>query len=96
MPFEITWRPIALQDLNELHRYIANDDPAAANRVRTAIAAAVARLANYPNLGRPGRVAETRELVISRTPYIVAYTVLGDQVMILSILHGSRQWPEHF
>ena len=36
----------------------------------------------------------TRELIVPRTPYIVAYTVIGAQVMILSVIHGSRRWPD--
>jgi toxin ParE1/3/4 len=54
------------------------------------------RLADYPNLGRPGRVDETRELVVADTPYIVAYVVLDNQLMILSVLHGAREWPKRF
>lgn len=93
---EIVWRPIALEDLDEAHRYIALENPAAANRIRNAILAAVERLGDYPSLGRPGRVDETRELVVARTPYIVAYAVLDGQLMILSVLHGAREWPERF
>lgn len=93
---EIVWRPIALEDLDEAHRYIALENPAAANRIRNAILAAVERLADHPNVGRPGRVDETRELVVARTPYIVAYAVLDGQLMILSVLHGAREWPERF
>jgi len=32
-------------------------------------------LAKNPNVGRLGRVSGTRELVVSRTPYIVVYRV---------------------
>jgi toxin ParE1/3/4 len=93
---EIVWRPFALEDLEEAHRYIAQDNPAAADRIRIAIRAAVERLTDYPNLGRPGRVDETRELVVAGTSYIVAYAVLENQIMILSVLHGAREWPERF
>jgi toxin ParE1/3/4 len=93
---EIVWRPIALEDLDEAHRHIAQDNLVAADRIRTAIRAAVERLADYPNLGRPGRVDETRELVVADTPYIVAYVVLDNQLMILSVLHGAREWPRRF
>jgi len=43
-------------------------------------------------------VVNTRELVIARTPYVVAYTVDPqiDTVIILRVLHGARQWPEEF
>ncbi len=93
---EIVWRPIAPEDLDGAYRYIAQDNPAAAERIRAAIRGAVERLADYPHLGRPGRIAETRELVVAGTPYVVASAVLDDQLMILSVLHGAQKWPERF
>jgi toxin ParE1/3/4 len=57
---------------------------------------AVLRLADHPNLGLSGRVDGTRELVIPRTPYIVVYRVLDQRLRILSVIHGSRRWPERF
>jgi toxin ParE1/3/4 len=32
--------------------------------------------------------------VISGTPYIAAYRVVADTIVILRVLHGSRRWPE--
>jgi toxin ParE1/3/4 len=90
---EIIWRGGALRDLEEARRYIAQDNPAAADRVRDAIMTAVGRLADMPSLGRPGRVEHTRELIVAGTPYIVAYTVISDEVMILAVMHGARRWP---
>lgn len=91
---EIIWRRGALRDLEEARRYIAQDNPAAADRMRGAIMTAVGRLADMPSLGRPGRVEHTRELVVPGTPYIVAYTVISDEVMILAVIHGARRWPQ--
>jgi ParE toxin of type II toxin-antitoxin system, parDE len=54
----------------------------------------VETLSRFPHSGRLGRIEGTRELVISRTPYIVAYRIAGDTVRILRVLHGARQWPE--
>jgi len=93
---EIIWRQAALNDLEAIREFIAQDNPRAAARVRTAIREAVERLAAYPNLGRAGRVEGTRELVIPDTLYIAAYRVVGDQLRILSIIHASRQWPRRF
>jgi addiction module RelE/StbE family toxin len=45
-------------------------------------------------MGRSGRIEGTRELVISRTPYIAAYRILGSTVQILRVLHGAQLWPE--
>ena len=53
---EITWRPIALEDLQNIRRHIAQDNPAAAERVRS----------------------------------------IGGRVMILSVIHSARDWPERF
>ena len=87
---------MALDDLEAARRYIAQRNSRAASRVHAAILASVGRLANHPRLGRPGGVEGTRELVVPRTSYIVAYAVIGEQVIILSVLHGARRWPEQF
>jgi len=53
-------------------------------------------LAAQPAIGRSGRVKDTRELVIARTPYIVACTVDQhiDAAIILRVLHSARHWPD--
>lgn len=64
----IVWRRQARDDLLALRAYIARDNPRAAARIGRAILIAVDRLVLLPRLGRPGRVADTRELVVPRTP----------------------------
>jgi toxin ParE1/3/4 len=93
---EIIWRRAALNDLEAIREFIAQDNPEAAGRVHATIRAAVDPLANYPNLGRAGRVDGTRELIIADFPYIVAYRVVENQIRILSVIHTSRQWPRRF
>lgn len=51
-----------------------------------------ASLTGYPNLGRPGRVAGTREAVAHEN-YILVYDVVDDCVRVLRVLHVARQWP---
>jgi len=61
------WSPEAIADLAALRAYIAQDDPAAAQRVALHIIHNVEMLLpNSPEMGRPGRVPGTRELVIPR------------------------------
>jgi plasmid stabilization system protein ParE len=45
-------------------------------------------------MGRSGRVAGTRELVIAGTPYLVAYRVEAKAVVILAVIHGAQRWPD--
>jgi len=46
--------------------------------------------------GRDGRVLGTRELVISGTPFLIAYRIEKKEVRILAVLHAAREWPEEF
>ena len=80
--------------LQAVREYIAEVNPGAARQVAQCILQAVGLLAEQPSLGRPGRVPETRELVITGTPYSAAYRVVDDTIVILRVLHGARQWPE--
>jgi len=54
------------------------------------------RLASTPLAGRPGRVENTRELVMTKLPFIVAYQVTPSAVEILAVIHTARLWPENF
>jgi toxin ParE1/3/4 len=91
----ILWHSRAEADLRDLSRYLQERDRGAAVRMRHVIRRQVRQLADHPNLGRSGRVAGTRELVITRTPYIVAYTIdlQVAAVVILRVLHGAQRWP---
>jgi toxin ParE1/3/4 len=92
----IKWLRTALANLDTEAEYIARDSPAAASRVVTAIATAVDNLAEYPAMGRPGRVPGTRELVVPNTPYIIPYRVRRNTVEVLRVFHAARKWPSGF
>ena len=92
----VRWLRKALRNLDEEAAYIANDDSAAARIVVERVLNAVAMLAQQPDMGRPGRVPGTRELVVPRTRYIVPYRVRGDVVEILRVFHTSRRLPRRW
>jgi toxin ParE1/3/4 len=48
-------------------------------------------LSDNPQMGRPGRVPGTRELVIPRTPFIVPYRLQRNIIQILRVYHGARR-----
>ena len=50
-------------------------------------------LLTFPNRGRPGKREGTWELVLAPLPYVVVYTVRGDVVFVVRILHRAQQWP---
>jgi addiction module RelE/StbE family toxin len=83
-----------MNDREAIFDYIEADSPRAAVMVDDRIEAQVELLTRTPEMGRPGRIPGTRELVISRTPYIAAYRIDGGTVRILRVLHGAQQWPD--
>jgi toxin ParE1/3/4 len=93
---KIRWTRPAARDLEAIQDHIAQENPMAAGRLVATIRQRVQQLQDHPQLGRPGRVPGTRELVISGTPYVAPYRVRDQQVEILALYHGARRWPEHF
>ena len=91
---QIRWQDDAINDLIQVRRFIAMDNPSAAASVANRIRSAVPELARQPGMGRPGRVPGTRERVLVDIPYIIAYRVEEDSVVVLRVLHTSRKWPE--
>jgi addiction module RelE/StbE family toxin len=87
----IHWTRPTLADLEAIGDFIARDNPVAAKRLVISLVASVDALRDHPNLGRPGRLAETRELVVAGTPYIAPYRVRGDTIEVLAVFHGARQ-----
>lgn len=89
---QLFWTPEAIQDRDGIYDYIEADNQAAALALDELFSEKASRLVDHPGLGRPGRVAETRELVAHRN-YILVYDVVGDLVRVLRVLHAARQWP---
>lgn len=91
---KLKWTSRALSQFSDALHYIAENNPAAADAVAKRIAAATRLLLEQPRAGRPGRISGTYEWVVKRTPYLIAYTVNDDQLIILRVIHGKQRWPE--
>ena len=89
----VVWSPRAIRHLSDLRAYIARDSPDAAARVARTLLASIEQVAALPNLGRPGRVAGTRELIVSGTPYVIPYRVGRERLEIIAVFHGRQRWP---
>ena len=92
----LDWTELAERDKEGYIEYIAQDNPLAAVHVGDEIERQVEILLQHPKIGRAGRVKGTRELVIVGTPYIVAYSIKGEIIHILRVLHGAMDWKKHF
>ncbi|MEQ7964905.1 type II toxin-antitoxin system RelE/ParE family toxin [Xanthomonas hortorum pv. pelargonii] len=93
----VEWTQFALEDLDAVIDYIAQDNPARAYDFAAEIYDKTLVLEQYPELGRPGRPglpAGVRELVVHQN-YIVLYRVLASAgiVEILRVKHAAQQIP---
>jgi toxin ParE1/3/4 len=91
----LVWSAQSAEDLAALRAFIAADSPGAAKRMVRRIAEMVETLLpQKPEIGRRGRAPGTRELVISKTPFVVAYRVHNGTIEILRVLNGAQRWPD--
>jgi toxin ParE1/3/4 len=92
----VLWQDDADADLDIILDHIETESPRGALTMALAIRqGADVLLSEYPKIGRRGRAAGTRELVIARTPFVVVYRVRQkpERVEIIRVLHGAQKWP---
>lgn len=93
MVYSVKFSQSAVDDLESIQKYIYENNRKAAKEVVAYIINSIETvLVPNPAAGRAGRVLRTRELVISKYPYIVPYQVREDVIYILRVLHTSRKW----
>jgi len=90
---QVVWFKRAIWDLKSAKDYISEDNPQAAQEIVQKIMEKVSLLSQQPSIGRPGRVPNTRELIIDQAPFILPYRVRDNKIEILRVLHTSRRWP---
>jgi addiction module RelE/StbE family toxin len=88
----VIWSERAVNNADSIWIYLSERNPAAIRTVRE-IRSTANGLTHMSSRGRPGRVADTRELVVQGTPYLIIYTVRADDVEIIAVVHGAQRWP---
>lgn len=93
MAYKVKFSASSLKDLKSIQEYICENNREAAKEVIAHIIDKIETvIVPNPSAGRAGRVLRTRELVISKYPYIVPYQVREDVIYILRVLHTSKKW----
>ena len=91
---KIIWSPLALERVNEIADYIAEDDAKTARRFLIDIFGAAERLESFPNSGRvvpEVKRPNVREIIFGN--YRVIYRVERKRVSILTVRHGKQRLP---
>jgi len=90
----LNYTPRAVADLDNIHAYIAAENENAASQVIARILQSMAVLERFPDIGRVGRIPETREWSISGLPYVGIYTKASvTDIDVIAIVHTSRKFP---
>lgn len=87
------WSRAAIRDLVQAREYIGLENETAASEMASRIVDATDRIVQFPEVGRPGRLNGTRELVVSGTQYLIVYRLKKSAVHFLRVLHGRQKWP---
>ena len=86
----------ALDDLEEIVLYIAQDNRKTALRMHDKIIAAANDLTTFPKRGRliPDKKMSTAGYrMLGIKPYIVFYRIIDGNIYIYRVLHGATNYP---
>ncbi len=88
--------PLADEDCRRIWRYIAADNPDAADRLLLAIASKLDLYAQYPQMGqlRDRLAAGLRSFPLGA--YLVFYRPVADGIEVVRVLHGARRLEDLF
>lgn len=90
---DLRWHPDAVADIKAAIDYSRPRWPGTAATLATHILGHVAHLADYPNAGRQGALAGTRELVIPQLPFLIVYEATAESVTFLRVYHQAQRLP---
>jgi toxin ParE1/3/4 len=89
----IIWRASARDDLANIIRYIANENPPAARRMKRLLEESVLPTAEHPYLYRQSeRIPGLREIV-AHPNYVVFYRVATANIEVVNVVHARREFP---
>jgi toxin ParE1/3/4 len=91
---KVVWSPRAIRHLMALREYIAEDSETNAATIASRIVNAIDLLQTQPEMGRPGRIAGTRELAAPGTPCLIPYRIRRQRLELLAVFHGRQRWPD--
>lgn len=87
----IIWTERVIRHLEAELDYYGRINPALAKELSIIIKDSIANISKMPGIGRPGKKIGTRELILNKYPYVLAYRVRNEALEILAIIHQSRK-----
>ncbi len=89
----IRWTRAAAEDLEHIKNYLTEHFPEFAESTMIELYETIRSLKTSSRRGRLGREEGTRELVLTRLPYVVAYRIKEQAIEILHVFHSAQNRP---
>ena len=94
---KLRWTTQAVEDVEAIRKFIANDSDAYADLVVARLLEAVGRLELFPRSGRIiPELADPQLREIIEYPYRIVYRVLDESIEILTVFRASRLFRSAF
>jgi len=87
---KVAWSEPAVADLLAIHDYIARDSPQYARRFVERLIATAEPLESFPQLGRVVPEGDGRHRELFLRSYRIIYRVESQEILIVTVVHGSR------
>jgi plasmid stabilization system protein ParE len=87
----VVWSETAIAQYDDAIDYLAERNEPAAMQLADRIEDAVNALARRP-AGRPGQAEGTFEKIVQKTPYLLVFDLVGDELRVLRLFHMSQDW----
>ena len=88
----VIWSRPARDDVFAIATYYDGIDPALAESIIDQIEGAAAPLLANPKIGRVIAKAGVRKWTVRHTPFLLLYTVRGNEIEIRRVRHGAADW----
>ena len=92
----IAWTENALSDLRRAREYLLINDRELIAVTAIKLKKALELLSAHPEMGRIGRIKDTRELLLTGTSFLLPYRVKLENIEILAFMHARRRWPKKY
>lgn len=97
--YKVEFLQSAIDDLEEIVLYIAKDSPKSAMELHDKIIESATRLQEFPSLGRlvpDKKLRESGFRLIVIDKYLLFYKIYNEEINILRVLRGDRDYPSLF
>jgi toxin ParE1/3/4 len=92
----LRYTPQARRHLDAIAEYLTQRNPEAARRIGLRIQETIELLGLFPQMGREGTPAGTREMIVPGLPYIIVHRIERDEedtLVILGVYHTAQRRP---